>query len=58
MRILKGSAGTGKSYVLGKLAEISKASGVESIGLAPTHKAKCSLEEVGYPNCNTERIFI
>jgi Ti-type conjugative transfer relaxase TraA len=58
MRVLAGRAGTGKSYVLGKLATISKASGIEVIGLAPTHKAKCSLEEVGYKNSYTVKGFL
>ncbi|MEI6187464.1 MAG: AAA family ATPase [Alphaproteobacteria bacterium] len=58
MRVLAGRAGTGKSYVLGKLATISQASGVEVIGLAPTHKAKCALEEVGYKNSYTVKGFL
>lgn len=58
MRILKGRAGTGKSYVLGKVATISKTIGIEVIGLAPTHKAKCSLEEVGYTNSDTIKGFL
>ncbi len=58
MRVLAGRAGTGKSYVLGKVATISQASGVEVIGLAPTHKAKCALEEVGYKNSYTVKGFL
>ena len=58
MRVLAGRAGTGKSYVLGKLASISNASGIEVIGLAPTHKAKCALEEVGYKNSYTVKGFL
>jgi Ti-type conjugative transfer relaxase TraA len=58
MRVLAGRAGTGKSYVLGKVAAISKASDIEVIGLAPTHKAKCALEEVGYKNSYTVKGFL
>ena len=58
MRVLAGRAGTGKSYVLGKLASISKASGIEIIGLAPTHKAKCALEEVGCSRSYTVKGFL
>ena len=58
MRVLAGRAGTGKSYVLGKVAAISQASDIEVIGLAPTHKAKCALEEVGYKNSYTVKGFL
>ncbi len=58
MRVLAGRAGTGKSYVLGRLAKISQASNIEVIGLAPTHKAKCALEEVGYSRSYTVKGFL
>jgi Ti-type conjugative transfer relaxase TraA len=40
VRILRGRAGTGKSHVLGQVASIAKACGINVIGVAPTHKAK------------------
>ena len=58
LRILKGRAGTGKSHVLGKLASIASYSRVNVIGLAPTHKAKQELEQVGYKTCDTIKGFL
>lgn len=58
IRVLKGRAGTGKSYVLGKVVSIAKAKGVEVIGLAPTHKAKMELGNVGYDRCDTIKGFL
>ncbi len=40
VRILRGRAGTGKSHVIGQVASIAKACGVNVIGIAPTHKAR------------------
>ena len=53
LRILRGRAGAGKSYVLGKANRIAKMSGVNVIGLAPTHKAKLGLAECGYERVDT-----
>jgi Ti-type conjugative transfer relaxase TraA len=58
IRILKGRAGTGKSYVLGKVASIARNQGVNVIGLAPTHKAKQGLSKVGYDKCDTIKGFL
>lgn len=48
IRILRGRAGTGKSYVLGHVQRIANATGVNVIGLAPTHKARMELAQNGY----------
>jgi Ti-type conjugative transfer relaxase TraA len=53
IRLLKGRAGSGKSYVLGKVNEIAGEMGVHVIGLAPTHRAKLGLAELGYKNTDT-----
>ena len=53
LRILRGRAGTGKSYVLGKVGEIARCVGVNVIGLAPTHKARGELAKVGYDQNDT-----
>jgi len=53
MRILRGRAGTGKSHVLGKVASIAKAAGINVIGVAPTHKARTELAAVGYEQNDT-----
>ena len=53
LRILRGRAGTGKSYVLGHVQRIATASGINVIGLAPTHKAKGELAAVGYEQNDT-----
>ena len=58
VRILQGRAGTGKSYVLGKVATLAEYSGINIIALAPTHKAKAELEKVGYRNCDTVKGFL
>ncbi|MCA0254640.1 MAG: AAA family ATPase, partial [Proteobacteria bacterium] len=52
-RILRGRAGTGKSHVLGKVASIAEAAGLNVIGLAPTHKARTELAARGYANNDT-----
>ena len=53
LRILRGRAGAGKSYVLGKVNRIATMSGINVIGLAPTHKAKLGLAECGYESVDT-----
>jgi hypothetical protein len=54
IRILQGRAGTGKSLVLGKLADIvNKNATIDLIGLAPTHKAKQELMSVNYEKTDT-----
>jgi len=53
LRVLRGRAGTGKSYVLGKANSIASNSGINVIGLAPTHKAKLELGNKGYENIDT-----
>lgn len=53
VRILRGRAGTGKSYVLGKVASVANGVGVNVVGLAPTHKARSELAKVGYEQNDT-----
>jgi ATP-dependent exoDNAse (exonuclease V) alpha subunit len=53
LRILRGRAGTGKSYVLGKANSIASNSGINVIGLAPTHKAKLELRAQGFEQVDT-----
>jgi ATP-dependent exoDNAse (exonuclease V) alpha subunit len=53
IRVLRGRAGTGKSYVLGKANSIASNSGINVIGLAPTHRAKLALSGCGYENVDT-----
>lgn len=53
VRVLKGRAGSGKSYILGKVCRISESVGVNVIGVAPTHKAKLELAKVGYEQNDT-----
>ena len=53
LRILRGRAGTGKSHVLGKLGNIARESGINVIGIAPTHKAKNELSTRGYDQTDT-----
>ena len=53
VRILKGRAGSGKSYVLGKVCSIAESTGINVIGLAPTHKARVELAKVGYEQNDT-----
>lgn len=58
-RVLKGRAGTGKSHVLGKVAQIAQSYGVNIIGLAPTHKAKTELvDKGGFSSCDTVKGFL
>ncbi len=53
LRVLRGRAGAGKSYVLGRAHKVATMSGVNVIGLAPTHKAKLGLAECGYERVDT-----
>ena len=54
---LRGRAGTGKSHVLSKLKTLTEGR-YTVIGLAPTHKAKVGLENVGYENTDTVKGFL
>ena len=53
VRILRGRAGSGKSYVLGQVCKVSGSVGINVIGLAPTHKARVELAKVGYEQNDT-----
>ena len=53
LRVLRGRAGTGKSYVLGKANSIASNSGINVIGLAPTHRAKLELRAQGFELVDT-----
>ena len=53
LRILRGRAGVGKSHVLGQVALIARASNINVIGLAPTHKAKEALRASGFEHTDT-----
>ncbi len=53
VRILRGRAGSGKSYVLGQVCKVSGSVGINVIGLAPTHKARGELAKVGYEQNDT-----
>lgn len=53
LRVLRGRAGVGKSHVLGKLASIADSSGINVIGVAPTHKARIELVKSGYERVDT-----
>lgn len=53
MRVLRGRAGTGKSFVLAAVAKIAIDSGINVIGLAPTHKARIDLANNGYTQNDT-----
>lgn len=58
LKILKGRAGTGKSHVLGIVADVAKNNNIEIIGLAPTHKAKLDLQSSGYDKSDTVKGFL
>jgi len=58
VRILQGRAGTGKSYVLGKVAAIAQAGNINVIGVAPTHKARTELAKCGYEHNDTIKGFL
>ena len=53
LRILRGRAGVGKSHVLGQVALIARASNINVIGLAPTHKAKEALRVSRFERTDT-----
>ena len=53
LRIVRGRAGVGKSYVLGKVNSIASSSGTNVIGVAPTHRAKMELESCGFERVDT-----
>ncbi|MFK7974359.1 MAG: AAA family ATPase, partial [Rickettsiaceae bacterium] len=53
IRILRGRAGAGKSYVLKEFANIVTSNNVHVIGLAPTHKAKMELASEGFECVDT-----
>ena len=53
LRILRGRAGTGKSYVLGQANSVASNAGINVIGLAPTHKAKLELRAQGFERVDT-----
>lgn len=59
IRIMRGRAGAGKSYVLGKFASIASVYGdAKIIGLAPTHKARTGLDAIGYQDTDTIKGFL
>ena len=58
LKVLKGRAGTGKSHVLGIVADVAKNSDMEVLGLAPTHKAKLELQSLGYDKSDTVKGFL
>ncbi|WP_231966312.1 AAA family ATPase [Orientia tsutsugamushi] len=58
VRVLRGRAGTGKSYVLIKAHELATNRGQKVIGLAPTHKAVSELKSKGYTDVYTVKGFL
>ncbi|SPM44687.1 conjugal transfer protein TraA [Orientia tsutsugamushi] len=58
VRVLRGRAGTGKSYVLAKAHELATNRGQKVIGLAPTHKAVSELKSKGYTDVYTVKGFL
>ncbi|WP_223844985.1 AAA family ATPase [Orientia tsutsugamushi] len=58
VRVLRGRAGTGKSYVLIKAHELATNRGQKVIGLAPTHKAVSELRSKGYTEVYTVKGFL
>ncbi|WP_252831443.1 AAA family ATPase [Orientia tsutsugamushi] len=57
VRVLRGRAGTGKSYVLIKAHKLATNRGQKVIGLAPTHKAVSELRSKGYTEVYTVKDF-
>lgn len=53
IRILRGRAGAGKSFVLKQIPLIAEYAGVNVIGVAPTHKAKLELASDGFKSTDT-----
>ncbi|KJV72324.1 AAA domain protein, partial [Orientia tsutsugamushi str. UT76] len=58
VRVLRGRAGTGKSYVLIKAYKLATNRGQKVIGLAPTHKAVSELKSKGYTEVYTVKGFL
>ncbi|WP_371222156.1 AAA family ATPase [Orientia tsutsugamushi] len=58
VRVLRGRAGTGKSYVLIKAHQLATNRGQKVIGLAPTHKAVSELKSKGYTEVYTVKGFL
>ncbi|SPR03499.1 conjugal transfer protein TraA [Orientia tsutsugamushi str. Gilliam] len=58
VRVLRGRAGTGKSYVLIKAHKLATNRGQKVIGLAPTHKAVSELRSKGYTEVYTVKGFL
>ncbi|WP_371218409.1 AAA family ATPase [Orientia tsutsugamushi] len=58
VRVLRGRAGTGKSYVLIKAHKLATNRGQKVIGLAPTHKAVSELRSKGYTDVYTVKGFL
>ncbi|WP_371218808.1 AAA family ATPase [Orientia tsutsugamushi] len=58
VRVLRGRAGTGKSYVLAKAYKLATNRGQKVIGLAPTHKAVSELRSKGYTEVYTVKGFL
>ncbi|BAG39576.1 putative conjugative transfer protein TraA [Orientia tsutsugamushi str. Ikeda] len=58
VRVLRGRAGTGKSYVLIKAHKLATNRRQKVIGLAPTHKAVSELRSKGYTEVYTVKGFL
>ncbi|SPR07900.1 conjugal transfer protein TraA [Orientia tsutsugamushi] len=58
VRVLRGRAGTGKSYVLIKAHKLATNRRQKVIGLAPTHKAVSELKSKGYTEVYTVKGFL
>ncbi|WP_371219562.1 AAA family ATPase [Orientia tsutsugamushi] len=58
VRVLRGRAGTGKSYVLIKAHKLATNRRQKVIGLAPTHKAVSELKSKGYTDVYTVKGFL
>ncbi|WP_371253701.1 AAA family ATPase [Orientia tsutsugamushi] len=58
VRVLRGRAGTGKSYVLAKAHKLATNRGQKVIGIAPTHKAVSELRSKGYTDVYTVKGFL
>ncbi|WP_371254284.1 AAA family ATPase [Orientia tsutsugamushi] len=58
VRVLRGRAGTGKSYVLAKAHKLATNRGQKVIGIAPTHKAVSELKSKGYTEVYTVKGFL
>ncbi|SPR14667.1 conjugal transfer protein TraA [Orientia tsutsugamushi] len=58
VRVLRGRAGTGKSYVLAKAHKLATNRGQKVIGIAPTHKAVSELRSKGYTEVYTVKGFL